>query len=509
MNEGLKGRKLLGKPVAEEIAAAIKDKVGSCRKQGVEVRVSVVWVEGDPATEWYVNAKRKAAEKLGIVLDVHPFGAEADEGEIIGLIMSLNRDIRTHGIMLELPLPKTMDAKRIMAAISPKKDVDGVTPANRYALLAGGACLKPATPQACIRLLNHYGITLAGKHAVVIGRGETVGQPLYHMLQREQATVTVCHSRTADLEKHVRSADIVFAAAGRRGLVGIEAAHAELVVVDAGINETEDGTIAGDVDPGVLSAVAAMTPVPGGIGTVTTMILFENVLRAMEWQKEESDRPAAPEAMELQEIEELPYDASIRSFLAAAASSSSTPGGGSVAAAAAALGASMSSMVAKLSTGPRFEQTEATAVSVAAEMAAAIARSEALLVEDMQAFDAYMAAWKLPKGQFRSDSLRQAASHAADVPLRLARLCTDAIRTSGAIAQTGNKTAISDLGIGVLLLEAALESALLTIEINIPALGGGQLETDIRAETTRLRNEAYVNKEAVLDTVYRRIRTNK
>jgi formiminotetrahydrofolate cyclodeaminase len=320
------------------------------------------------------------------------------------------------------------------------------------------------------------------------------------------------------LEKHVRSADIVFAAAGRRGLVGIDAAHAELVVVDAGINETEDGTIAGDVDPGVLSAVAAMTPVPGGIGTVTTMILFENVLRAMEWQKEESDRPAAPEktnnavapaSQDLQEIQELPYDASIRSFLAAAASSSSTPGGGSVAAAAAALGASMSSMVAKLSTGPRFDQTEEAAVSVAAEMAAAIARSEALLVEDMQAFDAYMAAWKLPKGQFRSESLRQAASHAADVPLRLARLCTDAIRTSGAIALTGNKTAISDLGIGVLLLEAALESALLTIEINIPALGGGQLETDIRAETTRLRNEAYVNKEAVLDTVYRRIRANK
>ncbi|WP_409340895.1 cyclodeaminase/cyclohydrolase family protein [Paenibacillus sp. MBLB4367] len=505
MNEMTRTKKLLGKPLADELAASIKANVEAYQEQGVAARVAVVWVEGDPATEWYVNAKRKTAEKLGIAFDLYPFQSGAEEHALVDCIRSLNQDEKTHGIMVELPLPKAIDAKRVTAAIDPLKDVDGLTPANRLALLSGGPGIAPATPQACIRLLKHYGISLAGKHAVVIGRGETVGQPLYHLLQREQATVTVCHSRTADLDKHVRRAEIVFAAAGRRGLVSVQAAHEELIVVDAGINETEEGSIAGDVDPDVLRVAAAMTPVPGGVGTVTTMILFENVLRAMDWQREERVKPSkGTDAAAVSE--EVPYDATIRSFLAAAASASPTPGGGSIAALAAALGASMTSMVAKLSTGPKFAQTEAAANTLAVEMAAAIARSESLLHEDIQAFEAYMAALKLTKGASRDEALREAAQAAADVPLRLARLCTDAIRASGAMAETGNKTAISDLGIGVLLLEASLQAALLTVEINLPALGGSQLEQKIRGEASALRNEAYVNKESVLDTVYRRIR---
>jgi methylenetetrahydrofolate dehydrogenase (NADP+)/methenyltetrahydrofolate cyclohydrolase len=163
--------------------------------------------------------------------------------------------------------------------------VDGITPANRLALLTGAPGLVPATPQACIRLAKHYGCKLEGSNVTLIGRGQTVGMPLFHLLQREQATVTVCHSRTRDLKLHLAHADIAFAAAGTRGLITREMIHPDLVLIDAGMNELPDGTITGDVDSAAGEAAAAFTPTPGGVGTLTTALLFDNVWKAYELQQ--------------------------------------------------------------------------------------------------------------------------------------------------------------------------------------------------------------------------------
>jgi methylenetetrahydrofolate dehydrogenase (NADP+)/methenyltetrahydrofolate cyclohydrolase len=200
----------------------------------------------------------------------------------------LNDDPAVHGIMLELPLPGHLQASRITAAISPMKDIDGVTPANKLAVVTGEPGLYPATPQACIQLLKHYGYTLEGKNVALLGRGQTVGLPLFHMLQRENATVTVCHSRTPDLTYHLGHAEIAFIAVGRLHTVKAEMVHANLTLIDAGINETAEGKIAGDISPEAAMVAAALSPVPGGVGTLTTAILFQNLMKAISLQSKEA-----------------------------------------------------------------------------------------------------------------------------------------------------------------------------------------------------------------------------
>lgn len=203
---------------------------------------------------------------------------------MLELVAQLNSDSSVHGIMLELPLPEQISAAKIERVISPLKDVDGVTPQNKLATVTGEAGLYPATPQACIKLLKHYGYSLEGKNVTLVGRGQTVGLPLFHMLQRENATVTVCHSRTPDIAAHLSHAELAFVAVGRAEVVNKQMLHADLVVVDAGINETEDGKMVGDVAVDVAEHVQAISPVPGGVGTLTTAILYENLLKAVEIQ---------------------------------------------------------------------------------------------------------------------------------------------------------------------------------------------------------------------------------
>jgi methylenetetrahydrofolate dehydrogenase (NADP+)/methenyltetrahydrofolate cyclohydrolase len=204
---------------------------------------------------------------------------------VLQLIEQLNSDRSVHGIMVELPLPSQIDKQAVMAAVHPHKDVDGVNPLNRGYLASGIDGLFPATPAACIEIMERSGLTIMGKEAVIVGWGETVGKPLTPMLLTKRATVTVCHSRTRDLAAHTREADIVVAAVGRPGLIKADMVKAGAIVVDVGINETADG-IVGDVDFDSVSQVAGhITPVPGGVGSVTTVLLFQNLLKGMSWQK--------------------------------------------------------------------------------------------------------------------------------------------------------------------------------------------------------------------------------
>jgi methylenetetrahydrofolate dehydrogenase (NADP+)/methenyltetrahydrofolate cyclohydrolase len=276
------------KEAAEQTYHSIRTKVEEWKMKGVQPLMATIMVEGDPASEHYVKAKQKIAEKLGVAFVLHSFKADVTEREILERIAGLNDDPSVHGIMLELPLPDHLSTSKVVQALSPLKDIDGVTPHNKLAVVTGDAGLYPATPQACIRLLKHYGYPLEGKNVTLIGRGQTVGLPLFHMLQRENATVTVCHSRTPDIALHLGHADIAFVAVGRRNVIQRDMVHSRLVVIDAGINELEDGKIVGDAADDVVHAVAAISPVPGGVGTLTTAILFENLMKAIDLQHGEA-----------------------------------------------------------------------------------------------------------------------------------------------------------------------------------------------------------------------------
>lgn len=277
-------KRLAAKEAAEQVYAKIRLDAETWKRRGIEPRLAVLWAEGDPASAYYAKAKQKLAEKLGVAFELHAFPAAVSEAEIAERIERLNEDPAVHGIMLELPLPSGIKPERLESLIRPVKDIDGVTPANKLANLTGQAGLYPATPQACIRLLKHYGYTLEGKNVTLVGRGQTVGLPLFQMLQREHATVTVCHSRTPDIASHLAHADIAVVAVGRAGMITGEMVHVDLTLIDAGINEIEGGRIVGDIASEACDHAEAVSPVPGGVGTLTTAILFENVLKAVALQ---------------------------------------------------------------------------------------------------------------------------------------------------------------------------------------------------------------------------------
>lgn len=281
------GQLLKGKPVTESISQELSKQVDYWRSKGIIPKVATILVKGDPASHYYAQAKKRVAERHNIAFALHEFEQDVSQEQLLVFISELNNNTEVHGIMVELPLPKHIQTEQITAMIDPKKDVDGVSPLNRLATMSGTKGIYPATPQACIRLVKHYGYSLQGKEVVLIGRGQTVGMPLFHLLLQENATVTLCHSKTNDITNHLKQAEIAFVATGRKNLITPEMIHNDLVIVDAGINELEDGGIVGDVNPEVINFVQAMSPTPGGVGTVTTMILFENLIKALQWQMEE------------------------------------------------------------------------------------------------------------------------------------------------------------------------------------------------------------------------------
>lgn len=273
-----------GKALAVKIKEEIKAGVEKLVSQGVTPKLTAVLVGDDPGSVVYARAKEKACTGVGIAYELHHLSGDTREAEVLDLVAKLNADPSVHGILVEFPLPKQINKWRILDAVSPLKDVDGMTAVNRGRLLAGEEGLFPATPQSCIEIMERNGIEIAEKHAVVVGRGETVGRPLIPMLLQKNATITVCHTKTVDLPRHTREADIVVAAAGRAGLITGEMIRPGAVVVDAGINQTEKG-ICGDVDFESVKEVAGyITPVPGGVGSMTTALIMKNVLKAVSLQ---------------------------------------------------------------------------------------------------------------------------------------------------------------------------------------------------------------------------------
>lgn len=274
-----------GKTLAAQVKERMTGETEALKRQGVTPCLAVVLVGDDPASEVYVRGKQKDCEECGIRSLLVRLPAEATQQQVLERLAALAADGAVHGILVQLPLPRHIDERAVIAAIPPEKDVDGFTPVNVGRMVIGEECFLPCTPAGCIEMLKSTGQPLAGKHAVVIGRSNIVGKPAAILLLRENATVTVCHSRTQGLAQLCRSADILVAAVGRAGFVTGDMVKPGATVIDVGINRSAEGKLCGDVDFAAASEKAAfITPVPGGVGLMTRAMLLVNTVQAARMQ---------------------------------------------------------------------------------------------------------------------------------------------------------------------------------------------------------------------------------
>ena len=271
------GRELGGRELARQLRATVAERAAALAKEGRQPRLAVVTATDDGGSAAYVRSIANAAAREGIACDVARTTTAAG---IAASIAQLADDPEVHGIILQTPLPDGASLAGLAAAIPAGKDVDGASPESIGRLVAGLPAFAPATAEAVLALLDHYQVPLAGRHAVVVGRSVVVGKPAAHLLLDRNATVTICHSRTADLAAVTRQADVLVAAAGRTGLIGPGHVAPGATVIDVGTNAAPDGGLAGDVDRAVAGVAGALTPVPGGVGPVTTALLLRHVVEA-------------------------------------------------------------------------------------------------------------------------------------------------------------------------------------------------------------------------------------
>ena len=267
-----------GRPVADAYKEQIKDKVEAAQKSGKKVTLAILTVGQDPASFVYRKRLLKITESLGIGSRCVELPETATTEETVAAIRKLNEDPDVTGILPMMPMPKQVDGDAVGAALAPEKDMDCLSPANGGALLMGKGRWAACTPRACMAMLKYYKIPLDGKHAVVLGRSNVVGKPVALLLLQENCTVTVCHSHTKNLPELVRQADIVVAAIGKAGFVTPDMVKPGAVIVDVGINVTETG-IVGDVAPAATEKASAFTPVPGGVGVVSNVMMMDAVVR--------------------------------------------------------------------------------------------------------------------------------------------------------------------------------------------------------------------------------------
>lgn len=272
-----------GKKISKEIKDELKAKVEQYKKEGKECCLAVIQVGNDPASSVYVGNKKKACEYIGIGSVSYELPEETTEQELLDLIAKLNNDRKINGILCQLPLPKHIDEDKIINAISPEKDVDGFHPQSVGSLVIGQPGFVSCTPAGIIELLKRSGIEISGKNCVVIGRSNIVGKPMSLLMLRENATVTICHSKTKDLQAVCKQADILIVAIGKPQYIGAEYVKDGAVVIDVGIHRDENNKLCGDVKFDEVEPVASyITPVPGGVGPMTIAMLMNNCVSAME-----------------------------------------------------------------------------------------------------------------------------------------------------------------------------------------------------------------------------------
>jgi methylenetetrahydrofolate dehydrogenase (NADP+)/methenyltetrahydrofolate cyclohydrolase len=272
-----------GNAVAKQLRAEVAQRTATLKTRGITPGLAVILVGEDPASKVYVGKKVQACEDAGLHSVLEKYDATLSEADLLARMAALNADASIHGILVQLPLPAHIDAHKVIEAIAPAKDVDGFHVASAGALMTGTPGFWSCTPYGCIKLLESTGIDLRGKHAVVIGRSNNVGKPMALMLLQKNATVTICHSATADLKAHTLQADVVVAAVGRRNTLTADMVKPGAVVIDVGMNRNDEGKLCGDVDFAAVKEVAGfITPVPGGVGPMTVTMLLVNTVEAAE-----------------------------------------------------------------------------------------------------------------------------------------------------------------------------------------------------------------------------------
>ena len=276
-----------GKEISAAIRAELKEETARLKEQGITPGLAVVLVGDDPASKVYVRNKKRACEELGYYSEEHTLPADTAQEELLALVKRLNEDARIHGILVQLPLPKQIDEQSVIAAISPEKDVDAFHPVNVGRIMIGDYRFLPCTPAGVIELLTRSGVELSGKECVVVGRSNIVGKPMAMLLLHENATVTVCHSKTKNLADVVRRADVVVVAIGKPKFLTGDMLKEGAVVIDVGTSRLADGKLCGDADFDSCAAVCSkITPVPGGVGPMTITMLMKNTLNAAKPSKE-------------------------------------------------------------------------------------------------------------------------------------------------------------------------------------------------------------------------------
>jgi methylenetetrahydrofolate dehydrogenase (NADP+) / methenyltetrahydrofolate cyclohydrolase len=272
-----------GNALSKKIRAEVAQRTAALKAKGVTPGLAVILVGEDPASQVYVKHKVNDSQEAGLNSVLERYPATLSEADLLARIQALNEDRSIHGILVQLPLPRHMDANKVIETISPAKDVDGFHVASAGALLIGQPGFWPCTPYGCMKMLEAVGYELRGKHAVVIGRSNIVGKPMALMLLQKNATVTICHSATKDLKAHTLQADLVVAAVGKRNVLTADMVKPGAVVIDVGMNRNDEGKLCGDVDFAGVSEVAGwITPVPGGVGPMTRAMLLVNTLEAAE-----------------------------------------------------------------------------------------------------------------------------------------------------------------------------------------------------------------------------------
>jgi len=272
-----------GNALSQHIRAQVAEHVQHLQAKGVQPGLAVILVGENPASQVYVRNKVKACEQAGIHSLLEKYPSQMSQADLLERVEALNQDKNIHGILVQLPLPAQIDAQKVIEAIAPDKDVDGFHVASAGALMTGLPGYWPCTPHGCMKMLEHIGYALRGKHAVVIGRSNIVGKPMAMMLLAQNATVTVCHSSTTDLKALCLQADVIVAAVGKRNLLTADMVKPGAVVLDVGMNRDEEGKLCGDVDFQAVRQVAGfITPVPGGVGPMTITMLLVNTLASAE-----------------------------------------------------------------------------------------------------------------------------------------------------------------------------------------------------------------------------------
>ena len=272
-----------GVALSKTLRAEVALRAAALTARGCKPGLAVILVGDDPASAVYVRNKVKACAEHGLHSVLEQYDASLSEADLLARVAAMNADPAIHGVLVQMPLPAHMDPHKVIAAIATSKDVDGFSVHSAGALMSGLPGLRPATPHGCMKLIESTGQPLRGKHAVVIGRSNTVGKPMALLLLQAHATVTVCHSATTDLALYTRQADVVVAAVGRRNTLTAEMVTPGAIVIDVGMNRNEQGKLCGDVDFAGVSEVAGwITPVPGGVGPMTITMLLMNTVQAAE-----------------------------------------------------------------------------------------------------------------------------------------------------------------------------------------------------------------------------------